>query len=83
MLILKISEAHVTEQGSIMITSVSVIDELGNTVRPAKLTKELAEFICTWEINADEWMEMTDIARKMNAKNKAFGTLVKTFGLKI
>jgi hypothetical protein len=62
----------------ILIGSVEIIDMLsGESLRPAKLTKELAEMISCIEIDTDLYFDI----QNLKAKNEIFQKLINTFNL--
>ena len=75
---LTISECQLTEKGTLEITKLEIIDnESGETLRIARITPELVEFLKSIEINIDFWTRI----QNMKDKNPAFRVLIDSFNL--
>ena len=74
---LALKTVELTPDG-ILIRSVEIIDMLsGERLRPAKLTKDLAEMISCIEIDTDLYFDI----QNLKAKNENFQKLINTFNL--
>ena len=74
---LALKTVELTSEG-ILIRSVEIVDMIsGERLRPAKLTKELAEMISCIEIDTDLYFDI----QNLKAKNKIFQKLINTFNL--